>query len=158
MVDSYPTSDSRIHGPRARALGCFDGTGLTRGDLYGASLNIVGYETDAAELTANDGGHPAVAGGDGTPAGFRVLASADLFDWAPGGFSAGEVGNRGRCTIGIYIGGTVFSAATTDWHAGLGAPIVAQITRNVLERLSSLDPPSVPSPPTPTELAWDRSH
>ena len=149
-----PIVDYTVHAPEHWV---FDGTGLTQGDLFGASVTIVAYETDAAELTTNDGGHPAVAGGDGTPAGFRVLASADLFDWAPSGFC-----RRGRQSWTMYDGhlyqrrDRIFRRH--DRLAALSDPIVAQITRNVLERLSSLDPPSVPSPPTPTEIAWDRSH
>jgi hypothetical protein len=41
--------------------------------------------------------------------------------------------------MGLYTrGGTVFTAGTTDWSHGLrgGDPMVQQITRNLLDRLS----------------------
>ena len=48
-------------------------------------------------------------------------------------------GRTGAATMGVYTrGGTVFTAATTDWAHGLqgGDPIVERITQNVLDRLS----------------------
>jgi hypothetical protein len=41
--------------------------------------------------------------------------------------------------MGVYTnGGTVFTAGTTDWAHGLRGkdPVVTQITRNILDRLS----------------------
>ena len=44
----------------------------------------------------------------------------------------------GFATMGIYSrGGTVFNAGTTAWVEALTTdPVVAQVTRNVLDRLS----------------------
>ena len=50
-----------------------------------------------------------------------------------------ERGRTGAATMGIYTrGGTVFTAATTDWSHGLRGndAVVESITRNVLDRLS----------------------
>jgi hypothetical protein len=72
------------------------------------------------------------------PAGFALLAYADIRDW---GMDAdrGEILGNGSGVLGIYErGGTVFTAATTDWPRVLfeGNPTVDRITRNVLDRLS----------------------
>jgi len=70
-------------------------------------------------------------GEDGTPADFTILGVGDV---ARAGWGAG---NR-AATLGLHApGGTVFTAATTDWSRVLaqGSPAVAQITRNVLDRL-----------------------
>jgi hypothetical protein len=94
-----------------------------------------------------------VTGEDGTPKNFLVLARADLSDWpgskpAPPSLSAddqkhwlnGDWGAPGAATMGIYQrNGTVFTAATINWVAGLsldgGWTAVDQITQNVLTRL-----------------------
>jgi hypothetical protein len=52
-----------------------------------------------------------------------------------------EKGRTGAATMGVYTkGGTVFTAATTDWTHGLAGekpdPMVDRITRNVIERLA----------------------
>jgi len=114
----------------------FAGTGLADGDTFGRG--IVGYETDAAD-TVEDDGITRITGRDGTPPSFVVLARADLSSWR-------GCGQGGAATMGIFRapgGGTVFNAATTGWGAGLGPPadpVVEQITRNVLTRLSSARP------------------
>ncbi|WP_238013877.1 DUF6605 domain-containing protein [Dactylosporangium sp. AC04546] len=112
----------------------FAGTGLRDGD--GFALGAVGYETDAA-LFAEDGGVPAVTGGDGTPPSFVVLATADLRHWR-------RYGQGGHATMGVFRrgAGTVFTAATVNWGASLGDPVTDRITRNVLDRLSA--PPGPP--------------
>ena len=53
-------------------------------------------------------------------------------------FQEAGVSEDGRATMGAYTrGGTVFTAGTTDWSHGLTKdPVVQQITRNVLNRLS----------------------
>jgi hypothetical protein len=70
-------------------------------------------------------------GDDGTPGGFTILGVGDT---APSGWG---LGNR-AATLGLYTrGGTVFTAATTDWPrlaARHRAPVTT-ITRNVLDRL-----------------------
>ena len=45
---------------------------------------------------------------------------------------------HGHAVMGLFQrGGTVFNAGTTDWAYGLDSdPLVQQVTRNVLERLS----------------------
>lgn len=112
----------------------FEGTGLTDGDRF--ARGALGYETDAADIEEIDG-VPRVTGRDGTPASFTVLATSDLRHWA-------EYGQGGAATMGVFSsgGGTVFNAGTVNWGAALGDPVVARITRNVLDRLAA--PPADP--------------
>ncbi len=112
----------------------FDRTGLQNGAVFGNG--VVGYEADAALFDVIEG-VPAVTGRDGTPLDFQVLATADLSGWD-------KWGQPGMATMGVYQRqGTVFTAATTDWNAGLTDPICSRITRNVVERLSALKPPDL---------------
>jgi len=118
----------------------FEGTGLTRGAVFGGADTVVGYETDGCELEWRDGlPHPTHR--DGTPDTFTVLATCpvrwqeDDCEW----YDRWEKGRTGAATLGMYTrGGTVFTAATTDWSHGLRGkdPVVERITRNVLDRLS----------------------
>lgn len=105
----------------------FAGTGLADGDEFGKGA--LGYETDAAEFEEVDG-VPRVTGRDGTPHSFVVLATADLRHWR-------RYGQGGEATMGVFTNGagTVFNAATVNWGAALGDPVVDRITRNVLDRL-----------------------
>ena len=69
---------------------------------------------------------------------------SDLFrrpdrDAGPLTGSARRPCSTGASTMGVYErGGTVVTAATTDWAHGLRKPdpIVDRITRNILDRLS----------------------
>lgn len=119
----------------AAADSYFDGTGLNVGDSFGAGL--LGYETDAVALDANK--QPTFL--DGTPSTFVVLATADG--------RAGLAGQPGWATLGRYTnGGTVFTAATTEWASGLdpAAPDsdIQRITTNVITRLEqpAVGPPA----------------
>ncbi|HEY1570213.1 MAG TPA: N,N-dimethylformamidase beta subunit family domain-containing protein [Pseudonocardiaceae bacterium] len=107
----------------------FEGTGLADGDPF--ALGALGYETDAADIVEIDG-VPRATGRDGTPPSFTVLATADLAHWA-------DHGQGGAATMGVFTSGagTVFNAGTVNWGAALGDPVVARITRNVLDRLSA---------------------
>lgn len=106
----------------------FEGTGLADGDTF--ALGALGYETDAADLV-DVGGVPRATGRDGTPPTFTVLATADLRHWA-------DHGQGGAATMGIFTSGagTVFNAGTVNWGSRLADPVVARITRNVVDRLS----------------------
>ena len=118
----------------------FKGTGLKRGDEFGGNDTIVGYECDGCELEWRDG-LPFPTNRDGTPESFSVLCTAPA-RWQPSDAQFYELWSRddmGAACLGIYTqGGTVFTAATTDWSHGLsgGDPIVMQITKNILDRLS----------------------
>ncbi|HEX5402963.1 MAG TPA: N,N-dimethylformamidase beta subunit family domain-containing protein [Pseudonocardiaceae bacterium] len=105
----------------------FDGTGLTDGDKF--AQGALGYETDAADIV-EIAGVPRATGRDGTPASFAVLATADLRHWS-------AHGQGGAATMGIFSSGagTVFNAGTVNWGAELADPVVARITRNVIDRL-----------------------
>jgi hypothetical protein len=116
----------------------FANTALADGDVFGADDEqpLIGYECDGAPFTrAADG--TAVATNDpsiGTPEHFLILGVAELgHEWPT---KLGQGATMG--TFSVAGGGTVFNAATIDWVKLLGrsAP-VAQITRNVLDRLSS---------------------
>ncbi len=106
----------------------FERTGLADGDRFGQGC--LGYETDAADLDERTGA-PRVTGRDGTPGTFTVLATADLRHWA-------DYGQGGAATMGVFTSGrgTVFNAGTVNWGAALADPVVAQITTNVVSRLS----------------------
>ena len=118
----------------------FEGTNLARNDTFGGDDTIVGYECDGCEWTLQDG-LPVPTYRDGTPESFTILATApvrwhsDDCEW----YERWERGRTGAATMGIYTkGGTVFTAATTDWSHGLagGDTAVERITHNILQRLS----------------------
>jgi hypothetical protein len=117
----------------------FAGTGLRDGDVFGdrADEYLIGYECDGAHFDRDDldAGRPVTASGhDGTPLDFTILAVGDT---RPSGWGFGNA----AATLGLFTaGGTVFNAATTDWARVLTSrtsAIVEQITRNVVDRLSS---------------------
>jgi hypothetical protein len=118
----------------------FAGTGLARGDVFGARPDLpplVGYEADGAPFLRRHG--LPLPSSDATPESFAILATASLGE---------EWSSRGRtasATAGTYStpnGGIAFQAATTDWPlVAVRDPIVERITRNVLDCLTH---PSVP--------------
>jgi hypothetical protein len=118
----------------------FDGTGLRAGDEFGAAGRLIGYECDGQPISWPDLARSNEIVYDGShriPTGFELLAYADIRDWPRDG-SDGEVLGSGAGIMGIHErGGTVFTAATTDWPRVLagGDPHVERITRNVLDRL-----------------------
>ncbi len=127
----------------------FDGTKLEWGDVLGAQHKIVGYECDGCEFVLKDG-LPVPTHRDGTPEGFEILASAPARLWdsdlefaSKSLFGDTEHKDRfthGAATMGMYSrGGTVFTTGCTEWSHGLAGkdPLVQQITRNVLDRLSA---------------------
>jgi hypothetical protein len=118
----------------------FAGSGLKHGDEFGAKDTIVGYETDGCELEWRDG-LPFPTHKDGTPDTFEVLSTSPA-SWHPDDaewYDEWQKGRIGTACMGLYTrGGTVFTAATTDWAHGLKGndPAVIQITKNIIERLS----------------------
>lgn len=105
----------------------FQGTGLEEGMEFGGANTIVGYECDGCEFTMVDG-RPVPTGRDGTPKNFTILGTAPA-RWGEGDLGwykpAHELWKKNKhehgC-MGIYTvpgGGTVFTAATTDWAHGL---------------------------------------
>ncbi|MCU1352145.1 MAG: hypothetical protein JWM05_1354, partial [Acidimicrobiales bacterium] len=144
----------------------FDGTDVGYGDLLGADATIVGYECDGCAFTYRDG-LPVPTGEDGTPADFEIIGTAPAAHFThetatrpPGPGQPSELefiaarlfGRRdaasaqriehGHAVLGTYTsrgGGTVITSGSTDWAHGLGGrdPQVEQITRNILDRLSS---------------------
>lgn len=130
-------AEYEVHRPEHWAL---EGTGLKRGDKFGGKDTIVGYECDGCELEWKNG-LPFPTFKDGTPKTFEVLATCPA-RWHPDDaewYEKWEIGRTGAACMGIYTrGGTVFTAATTDWAHGLqgGDAAVMRITQNVLERLS----------------------
>jgi len=117
----------------------FAGTSLKHGDKFGGKDTIVGYECDGCELEWKNG-LPFATCKDGTPKTFEVLATCPV-RWHPDDaewYEKWEIGRTGAACLGLYTrGGTVFTAATTDWAHGLqgGDAAVMRITQNVLERL-----------------------
>ena len=115
----------------------YAGTGLGDGAVVGGGPTeyLVGYECDGAHFDRGRlaRGRPAEpTGDDGTPRDFTILGVGDA------GGSGWGLGNR-AATMGLHTpGGTVFTAATTDWPRVLAAgrsPEVEQLTHNVLDRL-----------------------
>ncbi len=132
----------------------FEGTGLEDGDVIGEPDGLVGYECDGApyDKSAPRPVRPSPAPADGTPPGFVILATADVapFD---------NHGNRGA-TMGMFRrgdGGTVFTAATTDWPrvVAAGDGRVARITRNVIDRLGGAPAQLLPREPFEDLLTCD---
>ncbi|MBV9443133.1 MAG: hypothetical protein JO217_10590, partial [Acidobacteriaceae bacterium] len=117
----------------------YDGTGLKDGDVFGGGPEqaLVGYECDGLPLcrVRDNHGYLVPDNSRGTPDTFQILGTAPLSSrWE---YRETENANA---VLGTYTrGGTVFSAATTDWARVLrdGDPVVDRITRNVLNRLSS---------------------
>ena len=144
----------------------FDGTGLGRGDLLGASSTIVGYECDGCELALVDG-LPVPTGADGCPPGTTVLATApasgftretaqrpvpddqlsevEFNAWRVLGAHDAATARRleaGHAVLAVRDAdggrGTVVATGCTDWVWGLagGDAQVEAITRNLLTRLT----------------------
>ncbi|UOG91280.1 MAG: hypothetical protein L3K52_13885 [Candidatus Thiothrix sulfatifontis] len=118
----------------------FEGTGLSNQGIFGHKT--VGYEVDGA-LFKMVNGKPVVTGEDGTPTNFQVLATTPAYainsPFLTPGILPNNHGNQGWGTLGVFkpttTSGTVFVAPTISWGTGLSDPQVAQITRNVIERL-----------------------
>ncbi len=119
----------------------FSGTGLKRGDEFGATNTIVGYECDGCEFVLQEG-LPVPTGRDGTPKSFTILGTCPA-RWHPDDafwYERFEHDRMGASVLGFYTntaGATVFTCGSTDWAHGLRGrdPIVEQITRNVFDRL-----------------------
>jgi hypothetical protein len=121
----------------------FAGTQLKRDSRFGGKDTIVGYECDGCEMSWRDG-LPFPTHRDGTPESFTILATCPA-RWAPGDslwYDRFPKDRVGAAVMGVYTaGGTVVTVGTTDWAHGLsgGDPAVIQVTRNILDRLSSRD-------------------
>ena len=121
----------------------FAGSNLWAGDQFGGEHTILGYECDGCEFEMKDG-LPIATGRDGTPEDFQILATGPA-KWGPEDtitwYERWPEDQQGAACMGTYTrpgGGTVFTAATTDWSHGLDGkpdPVVERITRNVLDRL-----------------------
>jgi hypothetical protein len=121
----------------------YAGTSLREGDEFGREDSIVGGEADAADLVF-ERGRPRYTGSDGVSPAFQILALADcMIGDASRLTKEGRGSGQARCYGTVAINetehkGTIFNAATIEWGHGLhrqGGP-VAQITRNVLDRLA----------------------
>ena len=105
----------------------FKETGLEEGMEFGGGNTIVGYECDGCEFTIVDG-RPVPTGRDGTPKNFTILATAPArwgegdLGWYKPAHELWKTNEHEHGCMGIYTvpgGGTVFTAATTDWSHGL---------------------------------------
>ena len=142
---------------------CFEGADVYYGDVLGADLPLVGYETDGVDYTFRSG-LPYPTGDDGAPEGLEILGltpvtleeedhghSGSLVTIADGdlAFAASAVGcaddanSRARFRYGSAVitsmrrgDGEVFCAGTTEWcHALASGDVQCEIiTRNVLDR------------------------
>lgn len=144
----------------------FDGTDIGYGDVLGSASTAVGYECDGCAFTYRDG-LPYPTGEDGTPENFEILGTAPAAHFTrttatrppkphePSedefiaarlfGTRDPEVVKRvehGHAVLGTYTspgGGTVVTSGSTDWAHGLAGrdPQIEQITRNIIERLTT---------------------
>jgi hypothetical protein len=141
----------------------FEGSGLEAGERFGGDDVIVAYECDGCALEEGPDGLPGPTHSDGAPEGLEILATAPAHLWAhdeqptryvaePGDLETvtkavfgdtspehlAEIGD-GHAVLATFArpgGGTVVNAGVTDWVLGLEDPVVARITRNMLDRLS----------------------
>ena len=87
----------------------------------------MGYECDGCEFVLGADGRPIPTHSDGTPDNFEIIGSCPA-RWAPGDswwYDEWDKDRLGAATMGVYVspgGGTVFTAASTDWAHGLAGP------------------------------------
>lgn len=127
----------------------FSGTGLRRGEFFGGDTMppLAGYECDGAPLAAFNVATgraqlSPVAAQCGTPAGFHLLAASPLdahWQERPQREAHAAAGGIHTAAMGMFSrGGTVFTAATTDWAQVLGSgqdERIDRITNNVINGL-----------------------
>lgn len=108
----------------------FQNTNAAAGSSFGAAASGLEVDGTRYNCSANDPLNMTVDGSDGTPLNFHILATTPS--------------EYGHGVIGYYVnaaGGMVFDAGTRDWAQALGSdPVVTQMTRNVLDRLSTGQP------------------
>ncbi len=108
----------------------FQNTNAAKGSTFGAGASGLEVDGTRYNCSATDPLNMSVDGSDGTPLNFHILATT------PSEYGHGVIG-----TYTNAAGGTVFNAGTRDWASVLGIdPVVTQMTRNVLDRLSSGQP------------------
>ncbi len=116
-IGTRPPSGYHATGVRHWA---FAGLNVSDGDAFGFEQRLLGYECDGAAPQSD----------------LEILAQGSLDDWSVSDGS-GERSPNARATLGVRCNnGMVFTASTVDWARVLhaGEPIVAGITRNVLDR------------------------
>ena len=129
----------------------FDGLWSGRGKPgFFPQVGRVGYECDGCDIEWSHG-LPVASHRDGTPEGFDILGFAPgrmpdyeatvhskaLFGLENGFTPWGHDLRQGAAVLGLRTErGTVFTVGCTEWARQLEDPFVAQITRNVLKRLS----------------------
>ncbi|HMU55075.1 MAG TPA: hypothetical protein PKA61_08710 [Nitrospira sp.] len=113
-------------------------------------VGCIGYECDGCDIKW-DKGVPTASHRDGCPDDFQILGLAPgrmpdyeaavhsraLFDRDDGFTPWGADLRRGAAVMGIWTnGGTVVTVGCTEWARHLDDPLVSQITRNALAKLS----------------------
>ncbi|HEY6084668.1 MAG TPA: N,N-dimethylformamidase beta subunit family domain-containing protein [Nitrospira sp.] len=113
-------------------------------------VGCIGYECDGCDV-AWENGVPRATHRDGTPENFQILGLAPgrMPDYEAGVHSKALFGldggvtpwgtdlRQGHAIFGLWSGeGTVLTVGCTEWAKHLDDPIVAQITKNVIHRLS----------------------
>lgn len=114
-------------------------------------MGCIGYECDGCDVEWT-GGVPVASHRDGTPANFQILGlapgrmpgyeatvhSSALFGRDDGFTPWGRDLRQGAAVLGLWVdGGTVVTVGCTEWARHLDDPLVAQITRNIIRRLTS---------------------
>ncbi len=113
-------------------------------------VGCIGWECDGCDIEWVRG-VPTASHRDGTPDGFEILGFAPgrmrdyeamvhskaLFGLDNGFTPWGKDLRLGGAVLGLWTqGGTVFTVGCTEWARHLEDPLVAQITRNIVRRLS----------------------
>ena len=144
----------------------FEGTGLRYGDQLGAASGAVGYETVGVRLNLDEYGLPIAVHPDAA-AETEVVAFAPASNLAEGEYPKSVAASADQCDLEFVAerfwgdtsqdsldrvrhgnavmltcrpfagGGQVVTVGTTDWVYALADPAVAQVTRNVLTRLTT---------------------
>lgn len=135
----------------------FTGTGLAENDYFGKGptrhTSIHDKESDGLAFNCGEDGAsilgPIIA--TGTPANFTILGVTSVHSQ--------KRAMDSTAMMGLYTtpsGGAVFSAGTTGWVLGLDQPVVARITRNILDRFLAGNFPQEPAAADSDVLFRDR--
>jgi hypothetical protein len=146
----------------------FEGTGLKDGDIFGKGLSaktsVIGKESDGTSFNCGPNGRSILGTlrNSGTPENFTILGVAPvaLNDIKVERHGKDVDRDLGFAVMGIYTtpaGGAVFSGSSMGWADALADPVVAQVTRNVLNGFLSGSVPPEPKSSSDTEyFFYDR--
>ncbi len=135
----------------------FNGTGVRENQLIGLGqtrdTSIHDKESDGMPFNCDTDGSTILGapGSAGTPGNFTVLGLTTVFSKQRQADSF--------TMMGIYTrpgGGAMFSAGTTGWVSGVGDPVIARMTRNLLDRFLAGNVPAEPRNPDADYFIYNR--